>query len=212
MGIKKSDQSNNDYHEKLIEFKNNNKEFLANPIIKSFLNKKQNYQLFYNTLCNPTLENKEKLDQSFKLHYFDIRFVSFISSSIHFNSINFDKKQRHYSSRNLLTVDSVIQNEEEVTFKEIIEDSESAITVDRLSISDDIADYIVNPVLYEAVQTLSSKQMEVLNLAYLKGLSDTEIARLLNKSQQSVSKIHKKSIRKIKDFIKEKGVSNYECY
>ncbi|PLR76237.1 hypothetical protein CU633_16760 [Bacillus sp. V3-13] len=200
-----TNKSNNHCHEKLEKFKKDNKEFLTNPLIKNFLKHKQNFELFLNTLCNPTIENRERLDQTFKIFYFNVRFISFISSSLYFNAINFDKKQRQYSSRNLLTVDSFIQNEEEVTFKDIIEDPESEITLDKLSISDDIADYIINPLLYEAVQTLSTKQKEVLNLVYLKGLSDTQIARLLNKSQQSVSKIHKKCLGKIQDYIKEKG-------
>lgn len=87
-------------------------------------------------LYNPTTKNMEKLDETFKLFYFEIRFTAFISSSVYFNSINFD---------------SPIQSEDEVTFKEMIEDPESEITLDKISISDDIADYIINPVLYEAV-------------------------------------------------------------
>lgn len=198
------DASNNNLKE-LAEFENNNKEFLTNPLIRNFLKNKQNYQLFLSTLCNPTSENMEKLDRKFKLFYFDIRFISFISSSLYFNAINFDKTQRKYSSKNLLTIDSTMQHEEEVTFKDMIEDPESEITIDKLTISDELVDYIINPILYKAVQSLSVKQKEVLNLVYLKGLTDTEIAKLLNKSQQSVSKIHMQALRKIQDHIKESG-------
>lgn len=191
--------------QKLDEFKKNNKEFLENPIIRNFLKNKQNFQLFMDALYNPTTKNMEKLDETFKLFYFEIRFSAFISSSVYFSAINFDKKQRKYSSRYPLTIDSPIQSEDEVTFKEMIEDPESEITLDKISISDDIADYIINPVLYEAVQSLSLKQREILNFAYIKGLSDTQIAKILGKSQQAVSKLHKKSLRKIQEHIKERG-------
>lgn len=193
------------HFQKLDDFYKSNKEFLSNPIIKNFLKNQENYQLFLDTINNPTIENKEKLDRTFKLFYFNVRFISFISSSIYFNAVNFDKRQRKYSSRNLLTIDSTMQNDEEITFKDIIEDTKSEITIEKLSISDDIADYLINPILYKAVQSLSVKQKEVLNLVYIKGLSDTEIAKLLNKSQQSVSKIHKIALRKIHDYIREKG-------
>ncbi|MEH7356846.1 sigma-70 family RNA polymerase sigma factor [Neobacillus drentensis] len=189
----------------LSEFELNNKEFLINPIIQNFLKNKQNYQLFLDSICDPTDENIEKLDRNFKIFYFDIRFISFISSSLYFNAVNFNKRQRKYSSRNLLTIDSTIQHEEETTFKDMIEDPESEITVDKLSISNDITDYLIHPILYKAVQSLSVKQKEVLNLVYIKGLSDTEIAKYLNKSQQAVSKIHKIALRKIHNYIKENG-------
>lgn len=201
-----SQQEFNKIHfQKLEDFEKKNKEFLSNRIIKSFLNKQENYQLFLDTIQNPTIDNKEKLDRKFKLFYFNIRFISYISSSLYFNAVNFDKKQRTYSSKYSLSIDRTVQNDEEITFKDIIEDPNSEITIDKLSMGDDISDYIMNPVLYEAIQSLSLKQKEVINLAYMKGLSDTEIAKALDKSQQSVSKIHKKALSKIHDFFREKG-------
>lgn len=197
---------------KLEEFKKCNKEFLSNPIIKSFLSNQENYQLFLDTIVHPTVENRNKLDRMFKAFYFHIRFISFISTSLYFNAVHFDKKQRQHSSRYLLTIDSTVQNEEGITFIELIQDPESEIVPDKLSISDDIADYIGDPVLYEAVQELSVKQREVLTLAYIGGLTDTEIAKLLHKSQQSVSKMHKKALRKIQDHFKKKGKDKYESY
>ncbi|XJZ27537.1 sigma-70 family RNA polymerase sigma factor [Bacillota bacterium Lsc_1132] len=191
--------------QKLKEFKERNKEFLSNPIIKNFLSNQEHYQMLIDTIADPTVKNKEKLDQAFKLFYFNIRFISFVSSSLYYNAVNFDKKQRKYSSRYSLTVDNTVQNEEEITFKEMIEDPEAEITLDKLVISEDIGDYITNPVIYRAIQDLSVKQKEILNLAYVKGLSDKEIARLLSKSQQSVSKMHKKALRKIQESFKEKG-------
>jgi RNA polymerase sigma factor (sigma-70 family) len=191
--------------QEIESFKKENKEFLENPIIKSFLKDEKNWKLFLEVICNPTEENKELLDKEFKKFYFGIRFTSFISATLYFNAINFDKQYRKMLNRYTLTVDRPLKEEEDISFKDMITDSEAEIQVERIIQSDDIKDYIDDPVLYEAILTLSGKQREVINLAYVKGLSDTEISKVLNKSQQTISKTRKKALKNIYNFINEKG-------
>ena len=186
------------------EFKQKNQAFLQNPIIKRFLGEQEHYLLFLKAVNYPTVENNEKLDRVFKKYYFNIRFSAFISTSLYYNAVNFDKKQRLHMSRFPLTVDSEVQEEYGITFKDTLQDSKAEIIIDKLTLSNDIGDYIINPKLYKVVHSLSTKQKEVLNLAYLKGLSDTAIAKILNKSQQSVSKLHKTALKKIYDYMTQK--------
>lgn len=186
-------------------FKKQNKEFLENPIIKSFLKNEKNWKLFLEVICNPTDENKELLDKEFKKFYFGIRFTAFISTALYFNAVNFDKRYRKMLNRYTLTVDKPLKEEEDISFKDMITDSEAEIQIEWIIQSDDIKDYIADPVLYEAILTLSDKQREVINLAYVKGLSDTEISKVLNKSQQAISKTRKKALKNIYNFINEKG-------
>jgi RNA polymerase sigma factor (sigma-70 family) len=190
-------------NEKLEDFKNKNKLFLKNPLIQNFLKDRYHAQLFQKAISNPTLENKEELDRAFKLYYFNVRFTSFISSTIYFNAINYDKKQRKHNLRHLLTIDSPAQNDEDMNFKDSLVDPNGETTIEKILDSEDITDYIEDPILYEAVNSLSKKQKEVLSLAYIKCLTDTDIAKLLNKSQQSVSKIHKRALEKIQEFFKK---------
>lgn len=65
----------------------------------------------------------------------------------------------------------------------------------------------------EAVIRLTDKQKEILYLAYVKRLTDTEIGIVLNKSQQAVSKTHKKALKNINNYLqKMKGkVKNDGC-
>lgn len=186
------------------KFKKENKAFLENTIIKSFLNDEKNEKLLLEVICYPTKENKELLDNEFKKFYSGIRFTSFISSTLYFNAINFDKQYRKVLNRYILTLDKPMKDEEDTSFKDMIADSQTEIQVEHIIKSDDITDYIEDPVLYEAILTLSDKQREVINLAYVKGLTDTEIGKLLNKSQQAISKMHKKALENIYKFIKEK--------
>ncbi|MCL6587906.1 MAG: sigma-70 family RNA polymerase sigma factor [Anoxybacillus sp.] len=198
--------------QKIEEFKEENKDFLENPVVKSFLMEEKNQKLLVEVICDPTEENQKLLDNEFKKFYFDIRFTSYISMVLYFNAINFDKRYRKMLKRHPLTVDQPIKNDTSNTsFNAMLVDVETEIQVEDILRSDNIEDYITNPVLYEAIQSLTEKQKEVISLAYVKGLTDTEISKVLNKSQQAVSKIHKAALKSICKFIEKKGGLKDEC-
>lgn len=186
------------------EYSLKNKAFLENKIVQSFLEKEENFLLLKNAVCNPTKENHEELDRAFKEFYFNIRFTSYIASALYFNAINFDKRYRKVQNRHPLTVDSSVGNEDGGTFKDMIIDDKSEIKIDNMLRSTNILDYLEDPSLCEAVGNLTEKQREILDLAYVKGLSDTQIGLLLNKSQQAVSKTHKKALQNIFSHLQKK--------
>ncbi|MGE6377991.1 sigma-70 family RNA polymerase sigma factor [Peribacillus muralis] len=191
------------YMEEFDKFKTKNKAFLENKIVCSFLESKENQDLLKNAVCNPSKENEDELDKAFKRFYFNIRFTSYISTALYFNAINFDKRDRKIRNRHPLTVDCSVGDEDGGTFKDMIVDQESEIKIEDFLRSGNILDYLEDPLLCEAVENLTDKQREILDLAYVKGISDTEIGLLLNKSQQAVSKTHKKAIQNIFCHLKE---------
>ena len=71
-------------------FLEENKSLLSNPIVRSFLQKKVNVHLLKKAIECPTKENKEKVDKAFKKHFFTIRFISYITSSMEYSTINFN--------------------------------------------------------------------------------------------------------------------------
>lgn len=197
-----------DYQEKFTNYLNEHKVFFNNPLIKDFLNDEKNKALLQQTICQPSKENNRLLDHAFKQFYFHIRFTSYISSALYFNAINFDKRHRKMSSRSILTVDQSIGDADNETFKALICDEKAEIDLDHMMKSDLIFDYIEDPLLYAALKILTDKQIEIINLAYINGLSDTEIGIALNKTQQSVSKTHKKAIKNIACFMKERRLKH----
>lgn len=68
-----------------------------------------------------------------------------------------------------------------------------------------IEDHISNKQLYSAIQKLTDNQRQILSLAYVSCLNDSEIAEKLNKSQQAVSKSHKRALNKLKRFLEKKS-------
>ncbi|CAM4186764.1 hypothetical protein BAMA_24435 [Bacillus manliponensis] len=196
----------------LEDFMKENEEFLNNTIVKSFLENEENQLLLLDAICNQNKHTREQLDLEFKKFYFQIRFTAFISNTIYFNAINYDKKYRKMSIRHPLTVDQPLADERDSSFKDLIVDKNAEVKVEELLGSVHLEDYIVNPLLHAAISELSAKQKQVLNLAYVNGLTDTEISKYVGKSQQAISKLHKKGLENIYKYIESKGGGKRDCY
>lgn len=196
----------------LDDFFKENTEFMNNVIIKSFLEKENNKDLFITSICFPKSSSKEKLDAEFKKFYFNIRFTSFISNTLYFNAINYDKRYKKFSNRHPLTVDSSLVDGESSSFKDYIPDTKAEIRIDLLSKSSKVEDYVINQDLYEALKTLSPKQKEIIDMIYVKELSSLEICKLLGKTQQAVSKLHRKALELMYDYMTKRGGNSNEPY
>lgn len=191
--------------EKIREFEGENGELLRNNLIESFLKIPANKKAYWKAISDPTPENRDKLDSLFKEFYFKIRFISHISSTLKFNSINFDKRTREIQSRFNTILDNKISTEDGLeSYADLLVDEQNSISLDSILINEDISEQVTLPLVHEALQTLTQKQKQIINLAYVKDLNDTEIGVLLNKSQQAISKIHRKALKKLLDYIESK--------
>lgn len=187
----------NDLDEKIVEFFDANQEFLNNKIIKNFLNNIENQELLLNVIENPNENNKNKIDESFKKFYFNVRFISFISQTIYFSAINFDKKIRLVNSRFPLIADSNLKEDDQLSIKDLIVDDKAHIDIEQIINDENLEKYVGDEKLLQAILLLTETQKKIISLSYIDGLSDTEIARKLNKSQQTVSKTRKKALENI---------------
>jgi len=188
--------------ENIRKFEMENPDFLTNNLVISFLNIPTNKEMYMKTISDPTFENMKELDILFKHFYFKIRFISHISSTLKFNSINYDKRARLIQSRFSTTLDASINSSEgEETFLDLIADEQTENLVNEVIISDDLDEHVTCPILHDALNSLTKKQKEIINLAYVEELSDTEIGRRLNKTQQAISKTHKKALENILTYI-----------
>ncbi|MGE6577687.1 sigma-70 family RNA polymerase sigma factor [Paenibacillus xylanexedens] len=122
------------------------------------------------------------------------RFIKYMANLIHYNSINYDKKRRLKDSRFSLTLD----NDENL---------ESALLTvyDSESVPPSLKDHITDHSLYQAYDSLSVQQQQILSLAYIQTLNDKEIAKILGVSQQNVSKHRLKALTKLRSLITEGG-------
>ena len=170
----------------------------GNRAVESFIQKSEHRQLIESYLTQPDAYRREQLDQAFKAHYFDMRFTSYLSTSLYFQSINYDKRTRRFEDRNVLTLDQSIGDREGTTYKDQL--------VDQHEISNEeggqgLEAYIQDGQLLEAYRALTTKQQQIMDLAYVHQWSDTEIAKKMGVSQQAVSKNHRKALEKLKHIL-----------
>src|SRR5690554_2777892 len=82
---------------------------IHNSLIKEFLSNDANFDLFVKAQKSPTNENMEKLDTAFKMFFSEIRFIKYLSKTIYFFSIDFDKFKRKYDRLYRLIMDQPLE-------------------------------------------------------------------------------------------------------
>lgn len=161
----------------LRSFLYKNRRKLENPIIKEFLKEEKNFNLLMKAILNPTKYNKRAIDKAFYSHYLKVKKIKYVSTLIYFFSVDFDKKQRRYQNHNPLILDRDISNGVEATLKEIIPDNKQL--TDHV-FGTTLIDHIENEKLAKALKKLTEKQLQVLELIYLKNFSLKEISFMLD--------------------------------
>ncbi|MFT8320313.1 MAG: sigma-70 family RNA polymerase sigma factor [Bacillus sp. (in: firmicutes)] len=185
------------------KFREENSRLFENEIVQEFLKIEHHYQLLVDAINHPTKTNKDKVDIAFKKHYFTIRFTSYLSKSIYFKAVNFHHKQNVYKSRYPLLLDAEKEIDGNSTYKDQLDDKESEIEryVEKRGLRENVAEYVEDPLLYKAIQSLTNAQQNILYYAYVQKCKDTDIALQLNKSQQYISKTHKTALKRIHQFL-----------
>ncbi|WP_342441446.1 sigma-70 family RNA polymerase sigma factor [Lysinibacillus sp. FSL K6-0057] len=189
--------------QKIEEFFYRNNEQVNNPIIKSFLSDSQNLYLVQKAILYPTDLNKKLVDESFQSHYINVRKIKYVSNLIYFFSLDFDKKRRRLQNRSLLILDKGLSEEGETTLKELIEDTRNENGLDHL-IGGGLLDNIEDVQLLKSLQKLTVKQLQILEMIYVKELSIKEIAQLLQTTPQNISNHHRKALNKLNHSLGKK--------
>jgi RNA polymerase sigma factor (sigma-70 family) len=196
-------ESQGDCRKILLKFEKENPELIKSPVFTSFIADKENKELYEKAICFRSSDTIKKLETNFRKHYFNLRFTSYLSTTIHFNAINFDKRERKFKERAPLVLNSLSKGESDLTLLEIIPD-QSRVSNPEAAFEDGfkrLEDLATEEELYEAICTLTPKQKDILTLAYIEGLNDTDIAKSLEITQQAVSKSHQKALLKLRAYL-----------
>lgn len=169
------------------------------PIIKGFLRNEENYKLLIQYILNSTEENKEKLDTAFKEHFEKVREIKFYNTLIRISAIDYDKKVRKFNGRFSLTLDQPVGDSEHMTNKDMLVDTDSTIKYEP----DNFDSLIGDKKLKNALKTLTAKQLQILELIYIKDLSNLEIAEIINSTPQNICNTHRKSLKKLRESLKK---------
>lgn len=177
-----------------------------NPLLKAFLGELEHLELYQQYCKSPNEWLKKMIDERFVQFYIRIRAIAYFSKIIYFTARHFDRERRKYENRYVLTLDSSSNDgngskiEGSSTFKELIVD-ESATIHDYERLNHELNQYIQHPMLYKAIQSLNKRQQQILFLAYVMNISDTEISKKLNVTQQAISKSKNNALAKVRRMI-----------
>ncbi|MYL36136.1 sigma-70 family RNA polymerase sigma factor [Pontibacillus yanchengensis] len=169
-------------------------ELMKDPFMRRFLADEENYRLFKNYQQMPTEETAVSLNNKFQEELKKVRAISYLSKSIHYWAVDFDKKQRKYSERFTATLDQPLDNDGDYTHKDNLQSNKEISYKPATSIED----VIQNPSLMKVVSTLTLRQKNILFSLFVLGLTENEIAEKKGVSQQVISKSKQKALKKLR--------------
>lgn len=173
------------------EFFYRNREQVKNPIIRSFLADAQNLYLVQHAILYPNDCNLKMVDETFQAHYQRVQKIKYISNLIYFFSLDFDKKKRRLQNRFLLVADSGLMDDG-------IREEESE--------EEGLLEKIENEQLFKGLQKLTDKQLQILEMIYVKDYSIKVIAETLKTTPQNISNLHRKALKKLHHIIRKEEI------
>lgn len=167
-------------------------QIIKNPLLVNFLNQDNNAFLFekYKESNSPELEYI--LNQNFYQFYYKIRVLSYFSKIIDFEAKRYDKKLRDHNKKFSLLLDKPSDDNNREGSNKWKQDNSTSGPL-PLTIEDIFSIDIMNE--------LTHKQKKILTMVYMRDLKDTEIAKLLGVSQQSITKTKKTALDKLRRLI-----------
>ncbi|MCT1579060.1 sigma-70 family RNA polymerase sigma factor [Oceanobacillus kimchii] len=146
------------------------------------------------------------LDKSFQEYYTKVKMVNYLSKTIYWKSVDYDKKIKFSKDRALPLIDEN-GNEHSQLFEQQPIDSVENQVIESYNLP--LAEKIENQILKEAFENLTDRQKEVIQNVYGYEKNINETAYEMCISQQAVSKIHKNAIANLREKLL-KGCESYD--
>jgi RNA polymerase sigma factor (sigma-70 family) len=174
---------------------------LARRLIRSFLQNETSALLFHHAVAEPTIQNKQRVEERFQTFYEEIRCISYLSGLIHYHAIAYDKRIRAQTVGCPLRLHAPIGEEDAGILLDLIADPEGEYMYN--DVFNSLEELSEEKPLYYALRLLTPKERRILEWGYLYNFSDTEIAEKLGVSQQTVSRTRNKALDKLRMSVKE---------
>ncbi len=186
-------------HQKLNYFLFVHEQIATNTVFLRFLEEDHHTNVFVVSLIDKSSWS-DKLDQLFREFYFEYRFISFISQTLYYEAIHYDKKIRKEKVREQTVLYESSESTEDYNLT-LLDKIESKQEIEPEIYTDSFAGHIENVNLYQAFKGLTERQQTILYEAYVRDMKDVEISKKLNISQQSVSKTRKVALLSLRKML-----------
>lgn len=190
---------NEEQSKRFHEYCNSNPSICADRVIKDFFTNDEHIKLLLQALDGDS-DSGRQLEETFRKHYFRVRFIKYLVSTIKYSAIDQIRTYQRNSARNPLIFDRPALKEGSAsTIGELLAstnypDPAEASTSDPEKFQSSIA----NEQLAKAFARLTQKQKKIATLGYGMCYRDNEIASLLGISPQAVCKMRNHTLRKLR--------------
>ena len=165
-------------------------------VFKRFLEIEENQKLYASYLAEPTNTNADILNERFKYFEKQIVRIAYIKKVIFYESKRFDSKLREHYKKYDLSLDATTV--ESASNESLVQDENAFIHFERI-FENDLESLLSDELLITLLRRLNTKQKQVLYYRYVLDLTEKEIAKLYNVSQQAISKTLHKSIKILRE-------------
>ncbi|MBD8501118.1 sigma-70 family RNA polymerase sigma factor [Paenibacillus arenosi] len=197
---------NDDQRNRFLTFKRKNQVLFDDRVMQEFFSHEPNIELLLFTLEGDCV-SKQRLEENFRKHFFRIRFVKYLVSTIKFCAIDQFRANQRNDTRHPLIFDQPTREEQSTaTLGELLSAQVEPTTNSLISDPEQFIENISNEALECAYSQLTPHQKVVITLGYGMSYRDNEIAKLLGVSPQAVGKSRNSALKKMRASILNKEV------
>ena len=158
-------------------------------MVERFFSHPQNVCLLHSCLDSPSSECWEKLEEAFSNFYFEVIFTKYLSSTIKFAYMDYERKRRRRAERNMAILDmDAHENQQETIGERYVSRNDDELLLLSRPDPQKMLDSLSNESVYRAFSKLTQNQKIILTLSYAMCCPDKEIAAKMSVTPQAVSK------------------------
>jgi len=189
---------------KYTKYRCENKSVFSNRVVQDFFQDEMNIVLLVRSLDGEA-GCQAHLEERFRKHFFHMRFIRFLVSTIRFCSIDHMRLTQKNDKRNPLIFDQPLSEEGESTLGELLLGHHTSSNEPIIKDPSHFQASLTNEHLFQAFSKLSKKQQLITTLCYALCYQDNEVAKMFGVSPQAVFKTRNVALKKMRLAMLERG-------
>ncbi|WP_018922696.1 sigma-70 family RNA polymerase sigma factor [Salsuginibacillus kocurii] len=174
-----------------------NPRFFQQPIVKKFLEDETNVLLLQSVIENRNEIDNDILNSRFQVFFLKARLAKYIDKVCRWYILSFEKTNRIHQSQ--LILDRPVSNEDNAQV--LLQNLPHPATLLREGDIREVVEAFADKRLYQAYHDLGDKTKTILNGVFIYELTTYEMAELLGCSQQNVSRLKSKGLKKLREAV-----------
>jgi RNA polymerase sigma factor (sigma-70 family) len=181
-----------------------NKEVYSDRVVQTFFQRDENIELLLEA-HEGNQDSERELEERFRKHFFQIRFLKFLVSTIKYYTIDQIRLNQKNDMRYQLIFDCPSSDEGEATLGDMLCKHEIPTSETFFTEPSEFQDSFTNEELAKAFAVLTTKQQVIATLGYALCYQDNEISKIIGISPQSVGKTRNLALQRLRLAMPDRG-------